>query len=231
MPPASPAAPNTSAPCVPLTVTVSAAPSPPPFGPAQVEVGPRHVGAGQVADDDVVGAAEGAEVDVLDVVEVHRHVGDVADEHGRARRWRRCRCSRRCSRRRRASCRCRPGPRACRCRRPGSTGRRRRRRPSRARSLPLSPKTKSSPSPPRSVSAPCEPRSVSSPVPPSIVSLMTPAGSVVAVTPSSPPSALTTSASLAPSELVMFTWAASPTTRGRRPGAERCRRRRRRSCR
>ena len=79
-PPASPAAPNTSAPWVPLTVTVSAAPSPPPFGPAQVEVDPRHVGAGQVADDDVVGAAERAEVDALDVVEVHRDVGDVAEE-------------------------------------------------------------------------------------------------------------------------------------------------------
>ena len=50
------------------------------------------------------------------------------------------------------------------------------------------------------------------PAPPSIVSLMTPAGSVVAVTPSLPPSALTTSESLAPSELVMFTWAGSPTT-------------------
>ena len=33
MPPESPATPITSAPCVPLTVTVSAAPSPPPFGP------------------------------------------------------------------------------------------------------------------------------------------------------------------------------------------------------
>ena len=46
---------------------------------------------------------------------------------------------------------------------------------------------------------------------------MTPAGSVVAVTPSSPPSALTTSESLAPSELVMFTWAASPTTEAEVP--------------
>ena len=48
--------------------------------PAQVETRLRQVGAAQVADDDVVGTAEGAEVDALDVVEVHRHVGDVADE-------------------------------------------------------------------------------------------------------------------------------------------------------
>ena len=47
---------------------------------AQVELDLRHVGAGQVADDDVVGAAERAELDVLDVVEVHRDVGDVAGE-------------------------------------------------------------------------------------------------------------------------------------------------------
>ena len=53
---------------------------------------------------------------------------------------------------------------------------------------------------------------VSSPAPPSTVSLITPAGRVVAVTPSSPPSALMTSASLAPSELAMFTCAASPST-------------------
>ena len=49
-------------------------------GPAQVEVDPRHVGAAQVADDDVVGAAQGPEVDALDVVEVHRDVGHVAGE-------------------------------------------------------------------------------------------------------------------------------------------------------
>ena len=41
---------------------------------------PADVGAGQVADHDVVGAAERVEVDALDVVEVHRHVGDVAEE-------------------------------------------------------------------------------------------------------------------------------------------------------
>ena len=49
-------------------------------GPAQVEADLRQVGAAQVADDDVVGAAQGPEVDALDVVEVHRHVGDVAEE-------------------------------------------------------------------------------------------------------------------------------------------------------
>ena len=80
MPPASPAAPNASAPLVPLTVIVSAAPSPPPFGPRRSSAGLGEVGAAQVADDDVVGAAERAELDALDVVEVHRHVGDVAEE-------------------------------------------------------------------------------------------------------------------------------------------------------
>ena len=45
---------------------------------AQVEVDLRHVGPAQVADHDVVGAAERVEVDALDVVQVHR------------RRWRRC---------------------------------------------------------------------------------------------------------------------------------------------
>ena len=49
---------------------------------------------------------------------------------------------------------------------------------------------------------------------------MTPAGSVVAVTLSLPPSALTTSESLAPSELVMFTWAGRPATDDRGAGAD-----------
>ena len=89
--------------------------------------------------------------------------------------------------------------------------------PIRARSLPSSPNVKSSSPPPRNTSAPCEPRRSSSPAPPSIVSLITPAGSVVAVTSSSPPSALTISASLAPSELAMFTCAASPTTEAEVP--------------
>ena len=35
-----------------------------------------------------------AEVDPLDVVEVHRDSGHVAEEAARARRWPRCRCSR-----------------------------------------------------------------------------------------------------------------------------------------
>ena len=65
---------------MPLTVTVSAAPSPPPLGPRRSRPISRHVRAAQVADDDVVGAAQGPEVDALDVVEVHRHVGDVAEE-------------------------------------------------------------------------------------------------------------------------------------------------------
>jgi hypothetical protein len=42
--------------------------------------GEREVGAGEIVDRDVVGAAEGVEVDLLDAVEVHRDVGDVAGE-------------------------------------------------------------------------------------------------------------------------------------------------------
>ena len=38
------------------------------------------VGAGQVVDDDVVGPAEGVELDLLDAVEVHGDVADVAEE-------------------------------------------------------------------------------------------------------------------------------------------------------
>ena len=40
----------------------------------------RDAGAGEVADRDVVGAAEGDEVDVLDAVEIHGDVADVAGE-------------------------------------------------------------------------------------------------------------------------------------------------------
>ena len=40
----------------------------------------RDPGAGQIADRDGVGAAQGREVDLLDAVEVHRDVGDVAGE-------------------------------------------------------------------------------------------------------------------------------------------------------
>ena len=40
-----------------------------------------HVGLGQVVDRDGVGAAQGVDIDGLDVVEVHRDVADVAGEH------------------------------------------------------------------------------------------------------------------------------------------------------
>ncbi len=69
-----------SLPLVPLTMTVSAGPSPPPPGRRQVDVDLGDVGAGQVVDGDGVGAAEGVEVDRLDVVEVHDDVADVAGE-------------------------------------------------------------------------------------------------------------------------------------------------------
>ena len=80
MPPASPVTPITSAPCVPLTVTVSAAPSPPPFGPRRSMSIRVDVRAAEVADRDVVGAAEGAEFDALDIVQVHGDVRDIAGE-------------------------------------------------------------------------------------------------------------------------------------------------------
>ncbi len=97
---------------------------------AQVDADLRHVGAAQVADDDVVRAPERPEVDRLDVVEVHRDRGDVAEEGHAAAVRGDVDVLRRCSRRRTASCRCRPAPRWCRCRRLGSTGTRRRRLPS-----------------------------------------------------------------------------------------------------
>ena len=40
----------------------------------------RDAGTGEVADRDVVGTAESVEIDVLDAVEIHRDVGDVAGE-------------------------------------------------------------------------------------------------------------------------------------------------------
>src|SRR6185312_9544121 len=48
----------------------------------QVDVDLRDVGAGEVADNDVVGTAEGVEVDGLDIVQVHDDIGDIAEEQG-----------------------------------------------------------------------------------------------------------------------------------------------------
>ena len=69
-------------PPVPLTVTVSAAPSPMPVPgwPERSMSTCFDVGAGQVVDRDVVGAAQGVELDLLDAVEIHGDVGDVAGE-------------------------------------------------------------------------------------------------------------------------------------------------------
>ena len=61
-------------------MTLSGCAVAPAAGHSQVGVDLGHVGAGQVVDDDGVGAAESVEVDGLDVVEVHRDVGDVAEE-------------------------------------------------------------------------------------------------------------------------------------------------------
>ena len=41
-------------------------------GSGEVDIDQLDVGAGQVVDDDVVGAAQGVEVDGLDVVQIHR---------------------------------------------------------------------------------------------------------------------------------------------------------------
>src|SRR3954471_16922004 len=56
-----------------------------PVEAGKVDVGRLQAGAGEVADGDVVGAAEGAEVRLLDAVEVHGDGGDVAgDAYARA---------------------------------------------------------------------------------------------------------------------------------------------------
>ena len=67
---------------VPLTMTVSAWPSPVPLPgvPDEVEVDAGDAGAGQVVDGDGVGAAEGDDVDLLDAVDVHGDVADVAGQ-------------------------------------------------------------------------------------------------------------------------------------------------------
>src|SRR5262245_5117677 len=49
-------------------------------GLGQVQVDLDHVGTAQIVDGDLVGPAEGVEVDSLDVVEVHGDGGDVAEE-------------------------------------------------------------------------------------------------------------------------------------------------------
>ena len=222
-PPASPATPIASAPWVPLTVTVSAAPSPPPFGPRRSSVDLRHVGAGQVVDGDVVGAAEGVEVDAAR--RRSRSMVMLATSRVKQTRPPLAEMSM-------FSAMLAPlksivsvpaWPSTMSLPSPGSHWKTSSPAPRRAMSLPWSPSTKSLPSPPSSVSAPWLPRIVSLPVPPSTVSLTTPAGSVVAVMASLPPRALTTSASLAPSEPVTLTRAGRPDD-----GERRCRRRRRR---
>ena len=57
-----------------MTVSTCRRPALPPAAPRSMFTW-RHVGAGQIADGDGVGAAECVEVDVLDAVEVHGDVG------------------------------------------------------------------------------------------------------------------------------------------------------------
>ena len=87
----SPATTRTSSPLVPLTMTLSGWPSPavPPRTPARSTLTSVTSVPRQVVDGDRVGAAEGVEVDGLDVVEVHHDVADVAGEAQPRRRWRR----------------------------------------------------------------------------------------------------------------------------------------------
>ena len=47
---------------------------------AEVDVGVLDAGARQITDGDRVGAAERGDVEVLDPVEIHRDVGDVAEQ-------------------------------------------------------------------------------------------------------------------------------------------------------
>ena len=73
-------------------MTVSAWPSPVPLPgvPARSRFDLRDVGAGQVVDGDGVGAAEGGDVDLLDAVDVHGDVADVAGQAAAGCRWPRC---------------------------------------------------------------------------------------------------------------------------------------------
>ena len=77
-----------SLPPLPSTVTLSNWPSAvPPVAARSIATPQLDVGAREVVDPDVVGAALGLELDQLDVVDVHRDVADVAGEAARARRW------------------------------------------------------------------------------------------------------------------------------------------------
>ena len=210
-PPASPATPNTSAPCVALTVTVSAAPSPLPPGPRRsrsifvISVPERSpitmLSAPPSARKSIVSTSSRSIVTLAmsrkkltrpPFAEMVMFSAMFAPKNSIVSV---------------PFC-----PSMVSLPSPGFHWNTSSSAPRKATSLPLSPKTKSSPLPPRNTSAPWLPSTVSSPAPASIVSLITPAGSVVAVMPSSPPSALITSESFAPSELVMLVSAARPIT-------------------
>ena len=72
----------TSSPLVALMTMVSAAPSPTPLpgGDAEVDADLLDAGPGQVVDGYVISAAQCGDIDVLDAVEVHGDVADVAGE-------------------------------------------------------------------------------------------------------------------------------------------------------
>ena len=70
-----------SSPAVPLTMTLSGWPSPLVVPEAARSIGNlRYVGSGQIVDRDGVGATGGIELNVLDAVEVHGDVADVAEQ-------------------------------------------------------------------------------------------------------------------------------------------------------
>ena len=58
--------------------------------PRQVDRNLGHVGSGQIIDRDGVGTTQRIEMDVLDTVEIHGDVGDVAGELAPGCRWQRC---------------------------------------------------------------------------------------------------------------------------------------------
>ena len=63
-------------------MSAASSPVPLPVGVRQVDRDLGHVGSGEVIDRDGVGATQHIELDVLDTVEVHRHVADIAGQAG-----------------------------------------------------------------------------------------------------------------------------------------------------
>ncbi len=210
-PPASPATPNTSAPCVALIVTVSSAPSTPPFGPRRSMSSARQ-SVPVMSPTTMLSTPPSARNSIRSTS--FRSIVTLATLRKKPTRPPLAKMSMFSSALapKNSIVSVPSWPSMVSLPSPGFHWNTSSPAPISATSLPLSPKMKSLPSPPRRVSAPWLPRIVSLPVPPSIVSFTTPAGSVVAVMPSLPPRPLITSESSAPSEPVTCTFAARPST-------------------